>query len=76
MQSVKNTPLLHTIKGSFKFVPDDTLFRKKKKSEKMRLDDSCELSAKMIHIKCQALFSQEKNVCCSKWRFKGLFLGI
>ena len=49
---------------------------RKKKSEKMRLDDSCELSAKMIHIKCQALFSQEKNVCCSKWRFKGLFLGI
>ena len=49
-------------------------------SEKTSVDISCELSAKMIHMKCQDLFSVANKkkkivkivVCCScDWRLKG-----
>ena len=69
-----------TLKAPSKIAADDTfIILKFYLSKNIRLDVSCESSAKQrIHIKYQALFYQKNNekifktvVCCSRdWRFK------
>ena len=69
-----------TLKAPSKFAADGTFIFYLYLFKKIRLDVSCESSARQrIHMKHQVLFSQKNNetifmnvVCCSRdWRFKG-----
>ena len=71
---------LTNLKCLTKIVADDTLFFYFYLSKEIRLDVSCESSARQrIHMKYQVLFSLKNNekvfiyvVCYSRdWRFKG-----
>ena len=68
------------LKRQTKIAADDILIFYFYLSKKIRLDFSCESSAKQrVHLKHQVLFSLKNNekifmnvVCCSRdWRFKG-----
>ena len=69
-----------TLKVPSRIAADDTFIFLLYCLKKIRLDVSCESSARQrIHMKYQALFSLKNNekvfmnvVCCSRdWRFKG-----